>query len=170
MVGKKKKAEKKQNGRPEYVPSDQDRGAVQALSGFGLSQDDIAEFLDVAPKTLRKHYDRELVRARPALMALAGGGLFDHLKRKEAWAIKFVHGKLGKKYGWTERPEIVFPSEVFWERRSFKAECRSMANVRRPINGDGCGLDGPRRVIYWRIWPQVDRSLWLNPMNAPSHC
>lgn len=43
-----------------HEPDERSRAQVQALAGFGIKQDDIAEYLDIAPKTLRKHYAREL--------------------------------------------------------------------------------------------------------------
>ncbi len=44
----------------EFVPTDERRRVVRALSGLGLPQDDIATHLGIDPKTLRKHFRTEL--------------------------------------------------------------------------------------------------------------
>ena len=43
-------------GRPAHVPTDETRNLVEALSGFGIPQDEIARLVGVDPKTLRFHY------------------------------------------------------------------------------------------------------------------
>ena len=43
-----------------YDPSEEQRRTVKAMAGFGVPQDDIATYLEVDPKTLRKHFRREL--------------------------------------------------------------------------------------------------------------
>ena len=48
--------------RPEYQPSDKDRRQVKALSALGTRHEDMAKFMDIAPKTLRKHFRDELDR------------------------------------------------------------------------------------------------------------
>lgn len=49
---------------PAHKPTDATRGQVEALAGFvGLPQADIAQFLEIDLKTLRKHYRRELDQA-----------------------------------------------------------------------------------------------------------
>lgn len=45
---------------PPHSPTEETRAEVRALSGFGITQDDIARYLDIDPKTLRKHYREEL--------------------------------------------------------------------------------------------------------------
>lgn len=116
MTAKKTKAAKPKRdrpGQPPHVPTDETNAKVQALCGFGLSEGDVADYLDITVPTLRKHYSPRLRKARRDLMALAGGGIFTALQKKEPWAIKYLHGTLGKKYGWTERIEIVLPKDVF---------------------------------------------------------
>jgi hypothetical protein len=45
---------------PKYQPSEAHRREVLAMTGFGILQNDIAQMLEIDPKTLRKHYRREL--------------------------------------------------------------------------------------------------------------
>lgn len=101
---------KKANGRPRFQPTDEQRGSVRALSAAGYSEDEIARYIQIAPKTLRKYFPNELAFATMELLGTAVGGLADALKRKEAWAICFVLKTRGKKLhdgaGWSERHEI----------------------------------------------------------------
>ena len=48
-------------GRPEFVPTDEQRGQVEMLSGLGLPHDQIADALDISDETLRKYFDKELL-------------------------------------------------------------------------------------------------------------
>lgn len=45
-----------------YVPTDEQRRTVRAMSGLGIPQDNIATFLEIDKKTLRKHFREELDR------------------------------------------------------------------------------------------------------------
>ena len=45
---------------PPFKPTDEQRKQVQAMSGYGVPQADIAVVLDIDPKTLRLHFRREL--------------------------------------------------------------------------------------------------------------
>jgi hypothetical protein len=50
----------KTTGRPPYLPSDEDRGKVSLMNSLGIPQSQIALLLGIAPKTLRKHFRKEL--------------------------------------------------------------------------------------------------------------
>lgn len=43
-----------------HVPTEQNRQTIEAMSGYGLTQQDIAVHLDIDPRTLVKYYGREL--------------------------------------------------------------------------------------------------------------
>lgn len=111
--GKKRPKPKKANGRPRYQPSDLERGSVKSLSAAGYSEDHIAAYMRIDPKTLRKHFPDELAFATMELLGAAVGGLAQALKEKQAWAICFVLKTRGKKLhngvGWSERTEIAGP-------------------------------------------------------------
>jgi hypothetical protein len=47
-------------GRPKHRPTDEQRRQVLSLTGYGIHQDEVAKLLQIAPKTLRLHYRREL--------------------------------------------------------------------------------------------------------------
>lgn len=43
-----------------FKPTDEQRRTVRAMAGYGMPHIDIATFLDIDAKTLRKHFTREL--------------------------------------------------------------------------------------------------------------
>src|ERR1051325_3087854 len=47
-------------GRKPFVPTDDQRRMVRALSGYGVPHDDIALIVKCSPPTLRKRFRREL--------------------------------------------------------------------------------------------------------------
>jgi hypothetical protein len=46
--------------RPPYQPTPAETKQVEALAAYGISEDDIARVIGIAPKTLRKHFRQEL--------------------------------------------------------------------------------------------------------------
>lgn len=46
--------------REMFNPTDKQRGIVKAFAAYGVQQDEIAKYLEIDPKTLRKHFRREL--------------------------------------------------------------------------------------------------------------
>lgn len=62
--------------RNPHEPNDKTRSEVEALSSFGIPQDDIAEYLGVNAKTLRKHYRDELDKSEVKANAKVGQFLF----------------------------------------------------------------------------------------------
>lgn len=46
--------------RARHQPSPETRAQVEALSGYGVRQDEIAVYLQIDAKTLRKHYQNEI--------------------------------------------------------------------------------------------------------------
>lgn len=51
-------------GTREHVPDTAKRAKVEALCCVGLTQDQIAEYMQIDPETLRKHYPDELRTAK----------------------------------------------------------------------------------------------------------
>ena len=43
-----------------HNPDDKTRKTVEAMSSYGIPQEDIAKVIGIDPKTLRKHYEHEL--------------------------------------------------------------------------------------------------------------
>ena|SRR2546423_7215375 len=48
--------------RPNFIATDEQRRVAKTMAAFGIKHDDIAFTLDIAPKTLRKHFPQELRR------------------------------------------------------------------------------------------------------------
>ncbi len=46
--------------RPKFVPTEEQRRTAKSLAAFGLNQEAIAHMLECSPKTLRKHFLKEL--------------------------------------------------------------------------------------------------------------
>lgn len=63
------------DGTP-HQPTDKTRAEVQALASFGVPQGDIARYIGIAERTLRKHYRDELDLAEVKANAQVGRFLF----------------------------------------------------------------------------------------------
>lgn len=59
----------KNSGRPEFVPTDDQRETVRVLKAGGMSQEAIAEVVGVSVPTLTKHFSSELDRATAKVRA-----------------------------------------------------------------------------------------------------
>lgn len=63
--------------RPRHLPATPQRRQVEAMAGYGVPEEDIATFINIDPKSLRKHYRRELDTGHGAnnrlLVAFVGG-------------------------------------------------------------------------------------------------
>lgn len=62
----------------EHKPTDETRSTVEALASFGIPQEDIAAQIQVAPKSLRKHYSEEINRGIAKTNAKVGQFLAKH--------------------------------------------------------------------------------------------
>jgi hypothetical protein len=65
-------------GRPAFVPADHERQQVEALSGYGLPQEQIAVLIrgGIALETLREHFAKELVSGKAKANGQIGKTLF----------------------------------------------------------------------------------------------
>jgi len=63
-------------GRPSFEPSASQRQMVEAMAGCGIPETDIATVIDIAPKTLRKHFRTELDTGHIKANAKVAGNLF----------------------------------------------------------------------------------------------
>jgi hypothetical protein len=102
--------------RPRFKPTDEHRRMVETTSGLGLTEVQIADVLNIDPKTLRKYFQREIkvgnVRAYTAVkqtfyqMATSGKNAAattawlndfhrrpqNHLKQEQEKAANITHG------------------------------------------------------------------------------
>ena len=92
-----------------FVPTEEQRRMVKAMSGFGVPHDDIATLIDVAPKTLRKHFRVELDRGSIEATAKVGQSLFRMATEggNVAAAIFWMKARAG----WREKHELVLSAK-----------------------------------------------------------
>jgi hypothetical protein len=63
-------------GRPSFEPSQSQRQMVEAMSGCGVPEADIAVVIGIAPKMLRKHFRQELDTGHIRASAKVAGNLY----------------------------------------------------------------------------------------------
>lgn len=68
---------KRRPGQPPHVPTAQTRQNVEAMTGCGIGQTDIATVLDIDEKTLRRHYRDELDKGVTKANARVAAALFN---------------------------------------------------------------------------------------------
>lgn len=68
---------KKKIGDKKHNPDEKTRNYVESMAGVGLNQEQIAAVLDIAPKTLRKYYDKELKTSKTKTIARVAGKLVE---------------------------------------------------------------------------------------------
>lgn len=82
------------------TPTPEQRKQVKTLSGFGLSQDQIALVMGMDRNTLAKHYKEELVLGKAEAFALATNSLFSNIKKGKEASIFFY---LKCQHKWSEK-------------------------------------------------------------------
>lgn len=100
--------QKKKGGRPEWEPTQQQRNMIEAMSGYGLQDYEIAKVLEVSGPTLRKHCWRELELGHLKMNAKVAQSLFkitqDPKNPKQAAACMFW---MKCRAGWREMDPLV---------------------------------------------------------------
>ena len=81
--------EKDKGGRPSHVPDDKTRKTVEAMSSYGIPQEDIAKVIGLDPKTLRKHYEYELDTAEIKANAQVAQRLYQKCMNDDTSSIIF---------------------------------------------------------------------------------
>ena len=87
--------------RQPFVVNEALRQKVSHLAGLGVPQDDIANIIGCAPKTLRKHFRAELDRGVAEANAVIAGCLFATAKAGNIAAMIFWMKTRGR---WREQP------------------------------------------------------------------
>ena len=80
------------------------RKTVRAMSGFGIQQEEIATFLDIDPKTLRKHFRVELDRGGTEATAKVAQSLFRMATEGNNVAAAIFWMKA--RAGWSEKQRV----------------------------------------------------------------
>lgn len=87
----------------KHEPTDETRAQVKALAGFGIREDEIAKYVGIAPKTLRKHYRHELdVGVTQANINIAQSLYQQAMNGSTSAAIFWLKARAG----WREKQEI----------------------------------------------------------------
>lgn len=82
----------------KHEPTDKTRRQVEAMSSYGIPQEEIAKVIDIDPKTLRKHYRRELDIAETKANAMVAGKLYENcMSGKEASIFFWLKTRAGYK-------------------------------------------------------------------------
>ena len=89
-----------------FDASDEQRRTVRAMAGFGVPQEDIATFLHIDPKTLRKHFRDELDQGVTEANAKVAQSLFNMATKQNNVAAAIFW--LKARAGWSERQRIEF--------------------------------------------------------------
>jgi hypothetical protein len=92
-----------------FEPTDEQRRTVKAMAGFGVPQDDIAKHIEIDPKTLRRHFRRELDAGTLEANAKVAQSLFNMATqgRNVAAAIFWMKARAG----WREKHEVQVTSD-----------------------------------------------------------
>ena len=96
-------------GFEAFQASDEQRRTVRAMSGFGVPQEDIATFLRVDPKTLRKYFRDELDQGVTEANAKVAQSLFNMATKQNNVAAAIFWMKA--RAGWSERQRIQFSND-----------------------------------------------------------
>ena len=89
---------------PAFEPSAEQQRTVRAMAGFGVPQEDIATFLDIDAKTLRKHFRAELDRGSIEATTKVAQSLFRMATEGNNVAAAIFWMKA--RAGWSERQRI----------------------------------------------------------------
>jgi hypothetical protein len=107
--------------RSPHKPSPESRAQVEALSGYGVRQDEIAIYLNIDPKTLRKHYEKEIDTGH--IKANVGVARSLHKNATEGNVTAQIFW-LKARAGWRDKPEAgidddpLLPTAITVERNN----------------------------------------------------
>ncbi len=85
--------------KPPHEPTRATRELVQLHTMVGTRQEAIASIIGIDPKTLRKHYRKELDQSKAKANATIGGALFNKAKSGDTTAMIFW---MKTQAGWKE--------------------------------------------------------------------
>lgn len=88
-------------GRPPHQPNDILRNAVELLAGAAVPQAEICGVLKIDPKTLRRHYRRELDIGAARVQAKLISHLHVLANGNDGVALKAIMFALRCRFGWS---------------------------------------------------------------------
>lgn len=119
-----------------FQPTEEQRRTVRAMSGFGIPQESIATMLDIEPKTLRKHFRRELDRGSIEATTKVAQTLFSMATSGQNVAAAIFWMKA--RAGWREKQELVLSTKPVIEMtdEELAQEIARERTARLTIDGD----------------------------------
>jgi hypothetical protein len=108
-------------GRRAHQPDTTSRRQVEAMAGYGIREADIACVLDIDPKTLRRHYRKELDKGHIKATTMVAENLYRKATGEGREAVTAAIFWLKTRAGWRETVET-------------KSEVRYVARLPAPIN------------------------------------
>lgn len=96
--------------KPLHEPTEKTRSEVVALTSFGVRQEEVATYLDIDPKTLRKYYRRELDTSLIKTNMQVAKSLFRNATENENVSAQIFW--LKTKAGWKEDKEEEKPQDT----------------------------------------------------------
>ncbi len=89
-------------GRRAHKPDPPSRRQVEAMAGYGIPEKDIACVLEIDPKTLRRHYRRELDKGHIKATAKVSESLYRKATGDGAQSVTAAIFWLKTRAGWKE--------------------------------------------------------------------
>ena len=102
-------------GRRAHKPDDAGRRQVEAMAGYGIPEADIACVLEIDPKTLRRHYRKELDKGHIKANSKVAENLYRKATGEGREAVTAAIFWLKTRAGWKET--IVQETEVRYVAR-----------------------------------------------------
>ena len=130
-----------------FQPTEDQRRTVRAMAGFGVPHDGIAILLEIDPKTLRRHFRRELDRGSVEATAKVAQTLFQlaTVDRNVGAAIFWMKARAG----WREKHEVEVTARPLRElsdaelERNYPGRLGAGGTRRRRCGGGAGGTAGP---------------------------
>jgi hypothetical protein len=102
----------------QHQPTDATRAKVEALSAFGIPEEDISREIGVSPPTLRKHYRTELDTGAPRATARVAEFLFNMASGRGGPVVRDKDGTIARDSGGVPIRDIDHRScttaAIFW--------------------------------------------------------
>lgn len=95
--------EKKKGGRPKYNPTEHERRQVTAMSGYGMTNEQIADILGISAPTLAKHFSAELEKGLSHATLRITKTLFEQATDPEKPNMTAMIFWLKAKAGWRDK-------------------------------------------------------------------
>jgi len=93
-------------GRPAHEPTDKDRRIVLEMTGYGITQEDMARALGISEHTLQKHYREELDRGAVEANTTVARNLFQIATSKGKGAVAAATFWLKCRAGWRQYDRV----------------------------------------------------------------